>query len=165
MAGLTKKTGRQNDKGFTLLEVLVSLVITGIVAAMVFQLYISQYRMAKGLMADADLSFAAVRAGQVLTAAISTAESVVWTGKVLRINYLENGKAMTDSYYLADKDFNGVPDLYREHLGVPTPVASRIYEFYCTGVKDGLWQISLVAEQAENAVTWQRTVRVRSSSD
>ncbi|RJE48367.1 MULTISPECIES: prepilin-type N-terminal cleavage/methylation domain-containing protein [unclassified Dehalobacter] len=165
MAGLTKKTGWQNDKGFTLLEVLVSLVITGIVAAMVLQLYISQYRMAKELMADADLSFAAVRAGQVVTAAVSTAESVVWTGKVLRISYLENGKAVTDSYYLADKDFNGVPDLYREHLGVPNPVASKICEFQCTGVMDGLWQISLTAAQAEKTVYWQRTVRVRNSSD
>ncbi|AFV01451.1 hypothetical protein UNSWDHB_2139 [Dehalobacter sp. UNSWDHB] len=165
MTGLTKKTVQQNDKGFTLLEVLVSLVITGIIAAMVFQLYISQYRMAKGLMADADLSFAAVRAGQVLTAAVSTAESVAWAGKVLRINCLEDGKIITDSYYLADKDFNGVLDLYREHLGVPIPVVSRICEFHCTGVREGLWQISLTAAQAERAVYWQRTVRVRSSSE
>ncbi len=147
------------DLGLTLLEVLLSLVITGIIASIVLTFYISQYRLVNQVMTKTELNYSLLRAGQVLTSAVKIGEKVEWTGKVLRISYYQGEKAFLDTYYLADKDLDGISDLYREHLAVPNPVASGVTFFNCIELNKGFWEISLRAGEGVDEVYWERKVK------
>lgn len=143
----------------TLLEVLVSLLIAGILAAIVLRMYISQYGSAKNVLLQSDITFSLVRAGEVLTAAVTSADNVEWTGSELLITNNQNGVTITDSYYIADKDLNGITDLYREHLNVPSPIASRLTKLNCRNIQDELWEIIIIAEEGQTTLCWERTMR------
>lgn len=159
---MCRESKREADgMGLTLLEVLLSLVITGVIAAVVLTFSSAHYRLASQVKAKSELDYALFRAGQVLTAAVSSGEKVKWTGKVLSVTSRQEGKIVVDTYYLADKDLDGIPDLYRERLGVPNPIASRLTAFTCTELKRGLWKISLRAGEKGTGVDWERIVRQR----
>lgn len=147
------------DLGLTLMEVLLSLVITGIMVSVILTLYIKQYRLASQFMLKTELNYALLRAGQVLTSAVKAGEKVEWSGQVLRISYHQGDKRFVDTFYLADKDSNGIVDLYRVHQAVPNPVASGLTEFSCNEIQKGLWGINLRAGEGEKEISWERKVR------
>lgn len=156
-----KDNTRKSEIGITLLEVMLSLVITGIIVSIVLTIYISQYRLNLDVAEGSERDYSLLRAGQVIGTAIMTSEKVVWTGKELYVTYHQEGKVIKDSYYLADKDHDGINDLYREHLAVPNPVVSGLTVFNCLEVNKGLWLISISAVNHENKSTWERKVRQR----
>jgi len=146
-------------EGLTLLEVLLSLVIAGIVVGMVLTLYMQNYRLAEDLMIKTEIDYALLRAGQVLTSAVQAGEKVEWTGDVLKVTDVQDDKTVVDLYYLADKDADGIVDLYREHLSVPNPVISGLLEFSCREINEKLWEIRIRAGQRGRESSWERTVR------
>ena len=137
---------KKRDRGITLLEVLLSLVITGIIVNMVLSLYLDQYRLITEVRQKAELRFAVFKADQVLTSAITKAEKVSWVnGDTLLTRYLQGEYLITDYYYLDDKDGDGKQDLYRRHLGVSNPIVTGLTEMNLLEVMEGLWQIDLKA--------------------
>jgi len=155
----------KNDSGITLLEVLISLVIIGVIASAVLTFYLSQYRLNQNIISEMELDYSLARAGQVLATAIRCAEDIRWDGKRLEVTYCYNDEKITDIFYLADKDKNGIQDLYREHLAVPNPVASGLTVFDVKEIKRGLWQLCLEAEDGKNNRKWIRKVRQVVCSD
>jgi hypothetical protein len=153
------------DLGLTLLEVLLSLIITGIVMSVVLNFYISHYRLVKHVMSKTELNYSLLRAGQVLTSAVKIGEKVEWTGKVLKITYKQGEKEFCDSYYLADKNFDEISDLYREHLAVPNPVVTGVTFFNCIELDQGFWEISLRAGEGVDEVYWKRKVKQKLQID
>ncbi len=149
----------REDTGLSLLEVLVSLLISGIIAGFVLSQAINQYRLANSILAESEMNYALLRAGQVLALAVQEGEKIVWKNDTLIITYGLNRKQVSDSYYLADKDFDGNYDLYREHLAVPNPVATGLTAFSCKQINQGLWEISLKAGCKEKETGWERIVK------
>jgi len=150
-----------NDQGLTLLEVLLSLIMASVIVAMVLNLYLPQYRLLKETMIKAEVQFSLLRAGQVLTAAISTAHTVNWNANTLEITSVREGTATKDYFYLADKDHNGIVDLYREHLGVPNPIVSGLQEIKAVQNEKGLWTVTVIAGSSSEAHILQKKVRQR----
>ncbi|RNC29287.1 MAG: hypothetical protein AWM53_00640 [Candidatus Dichloromethanomonas elyunquensis] len=145
----------------TLLEILLSLVITGIIVPIILALYINQSRVIKDIAYKEEMDFTLLRAGQVLTSAVQDGEKVEWTGQKLMVSHQQDGRMIVDIFYLADKDLDGILDLYRERLNVPNPVASGLKEFTCVEIGEGLWKINLRANQQGKEVSWERKVRQR----
>ncbi|MGI6449527.1 MAG: prepilin-type N-terminal cleavage/methylation domain-containing protein [Desulfitobacteriia bacterium] len=151
---------QDRERGLTLLEVLLSLVLTGVIAGVVLMFYISHYRLAVQVRTESELEYSLVRAGQVLASAVRSGNRINWSKGILTISYRQvDEKVIEDQYYLADKDLNGIQDLYREHLNVPNPIASGLSAFTCTEIQKGLWKISLKAREGEKEICWERIVK------
>jgi len=149
--------------GFTLWEVLLALVLTGIVLSLTLRLISAEWRVSREVKNQLEVQYASLVAGQAVTSAIRSAQTVEWAAPaVLRIlPWPESGTFTTDLYYVADKDRDGIADLYREHLNVPGPLASYITGFSCTEVEPGLWQVFIQAQIGTQQATWQGKVRQR----
>jgi prepilin-type N-terminal cleavage/methylation domain-containing protein len=152
---------KKNDAGMTLLEVLVSLVIIGIIIEMVLPFWLEQIHLAEAVAVKTEQDFMFLRAGQVLTSAVREGEVVTWTNDRLCVTHHDKQQIVVDSYYLADKDLDGIQDLYRERLGVPNPVASGLKKFTCAQIEGNLWLITLKAGQGAKEVSWERKIRQR----
>ncbi|KUO58793.1 MAG: hypothetical protein APF84_10290 [Gracilibacter sp. BRH_c7a] len=153
------------DKGITLLEVLLSLIIIGLIVDLVLNLYLDQYRLLSEVKQKAELRFVVFRAGQVLTSAVTKAEKVTWVnGDTLLVEY-QGEYQLTDSYYLDDKDRDGNMDLYRHHLGVSNPVVTGVTEINVLEVRKGLWEIHLQASHGSLKCDWYKKVRQRNDHD
>lgn len=153
---------KHEEKGITLLEILLALVIGGIMVSLMLRLYIDQYRLASEVMSKAESRFAVYRAGQVLTSAISKAEKVIWVdGTVLKVEYLRGDELITDYYFVDDKDSDGHADLYRKHLGVSNPIVTGISVMNIGECGEGLWEIRLESGQENQASFWENKVRQR----
>ncbi len=152
----------QRDKGITLLEVLLSLIITVIIVNMVLSLYLDQYRLISEVRQKAELRYAVFKAGQVLTSAITKAEELSWiNGDTLVTKYLQGEYLITDYYYLDDKDADGNLDLYRKHFGVSNPIATGLTEISVLEERKGLWEIRLIASKGSQRSEWVKKVRQR----
>lgn len=155
-------TAKNKEKGISLLEVLLSLVISGIMAGLILKIYAEQYRLSSEVLVQAELRHSLLKAGQVLTKAVREGDSIEWVNdSVLLVRHRLNGQMTADYFYLADKDHDGIVDLYREHLGVPNPVAGRLSAMRCCQVQDGLWEIGLSAAQGNTVISWEKKVRQR----
>ncbi|HHV63646.1 MAG TPA: prepilin-type cleavage/methylation domain-containing protein [Peptococcaceae bacterium] len=160
-----RKREQVKDFGLTLLEVLLSLVLTGVIAGIVLLFFINHYQLANELKLKSEREYALLRAGQVLASAVQGAERITWNNGVLTVSYRQEEQMIEDKYYLADKDWNGILDLYREHLTVPNPVASGLNAFNCFELQKGLWRISLQAGEGKEAVYWERIIKQKISLD
>jgi len=147
------------SKGLTLLEVLISLLITGVIVSVALNQTIVHYKLANNVQTDTEMNYSVLRAGQVLDLAVKTAETVKWNGSSLSVSYKLEGKQFSDTWYLADKDFDGQSDLYREHLSVPNPVVTGLTAFNCTEISRGFWKVSLQAGSRKKAIIWERKIR------
>jgi hypothetical protein len=152
---------RRPEDGMTLLEVLLSLVMTGIIIGMVLTLYMNHYRLIKELMIESEMDYSLFRGGQVLAATVSAGQEVEWKDEILCVTRIQDEKPVVDLFYLADKDNNGVQDLYREHLSVPNPIASGLTDLKCVEIDKGLWEIRLEARLGDIKINWKRSVRQR----
>lgn len=152
---------KKTSAGITLLEVMVALLISGIFLSAALYFLVGQWRTAKELRERLELQYAVVSAGKTVSDAIRTARALRWVEPgVLRVQPPES-VVTPDQYYLDDKDFDGIRDLYWDHLNVPNPVASRISDWECREVEPGLWQIRLHASQGNQRVEWEGLIRQR----
>ncbi|NLO98396.1 MAG: prepilin-type N-terminal cleavage/methylation domain-containing protein [Peptococcaceae bacterium] len=147
------------DRGLTLLEILLSLLILGVIAGIILHTFIGQYRLVRHVSLRSEINYSLLRAGVVLTSAVNLGQKVVWQNNALIVTYWKGRYKYTDSYYLADKNFDGKIDLYCEHLGVPNPVVTGLTGFYCQEVGPGLWKISLEADCGMQKARWERIIR------
>ena len=154
------------DRGFTLIEVLLALLITGMILAVALRFFYGQWSTTQVLKDKMEAHYAVVVAGRLLSDAIREAEAVEWAqrGK-WTLTVTPSGESYTDQYYIDDKDYDGVKDLYRQHLGVPNPVVSGIVDWNCTQGDAGLWTITLYGKVGEQTVLWQSKSRARDRSN
>lgn len=157
---VSQRLGRQ--RGFSLLEVLLALSISGVLLASALTLITGVWRSYPEDKHRLELRYSLLAAGRMVADAIRTAKTVELQSKGrIKVVYWDNyGQLTTDYYYVADKDYDGITDLYREHV-VPNPVASWISDFACDEVEPGLWRIKLEAAWGGQTQSWQVTVRRR----
>ncbi|AGA69877.1 hypothetical protein Desdi_2453 [Desulfitobacterium dichloroeliminans LMG P-21439] len=154
---------RYSDLGFTLVEVLFSLLLTGILLVVSLQLFLDQWGTSRVCKDKMEAHYAAVTAGRLVSDAIREAESVQWANKngkwTLTVN--PSREADSDHYYLEDKNNDGVKDFYRVHKGIDNPVVSGIVDWNCDQGESGLWTISFQGQIRKQNVFWQGKIRVR----
>ncbi|WP_434511825.1 type II secretion system protein [Desulfitobacterium sp. AusDCA] len=150
-----------NEAGYTLAEVLTALVIIGIILSFALPLYTDQWRIAREVTDRMEAHFAVLNAGRTVSDAIRQAKTVEWDNSgTLRILPVNQG-IRQDYYYIADKDYDGIKDLYIEHYGVPNPISSRIIAWNCAKGEAGLWTITLRAQVGRQTVNWTGMIRQR----
>jgi prepilin-type N-terminal cleavage/methylation domain-containing protein len=161
---IQEKTRQSNRVyGFTLMEVLVSLLISCSILILGLRLLSDQWRESKEINARQEIQYALLIAGETISNAIRSAQMVQCTAPgVLKIlPWPEAGYNQADVFYIDDKDHDGITDLYREHLNVPNPVASWITDLTCTEVEPDLWQITFRAEMKQQQAVWVSLIRRR----
>lgn len=160
-----KDKGVSPDQGFTLLEVLAALLISGILLSIATKMMFMHWRQANELNDLLDLNYALCSAEKVIEDAIRTARSVQWEGSRLQVISWDKPADPADSYYVADLDANGVPDLYYKirSANPPLPLISYISEFSCAETEPGLWRIVLSAQKGRQNLRWVIWTRQRIS--
>lgn len=157
--------GRGRDSGFSLTEVLIALAVLGIILSFSLRFFSEQWRVTQEVKDRMEAHFAVLNAGRTVMDAIREAQSVEWVAPealhILPWDRVTN----PDAYYIADKDFDGIKDLYFERDRVPNPVASRIISWNCTKGDSGLWVVTLQAQAGRQIVTWTGKVRQRASAE
>lgn len=155
---------RRRDRGFTLIEVLFALLITGIILAVALRFFFGQWGTTQMIKDKMEAHYAVVTAGRMLSDAIREAEAVEWAqrGKWI-LTVTPSGELNSDQYYLDDKDYDGVKDLYRQHAGVPNPVVSGVVDWNCSQGEFGLWTITLHGQIREQTAFWQSKIRARAT--
>lgn len=162
----SRRTGR-DAQGFTLLETLAALLISGIFLAMSLRLLNEQWRSQVEQKRHLEVEYSVMNSGRCVSDAIRAAKEVQFSRDgVLQVVSWDalHGSLETDKYYIADKDQDGVQDLYREHLGEPNPVASRISGFACREVAARVWKIELTARWGEDKALWSTLIFQRTES-
>ncbi len=152
-------------KGFTLLEVLLALLITCSLLTLSLRLLADQWRAAKEIKDRQEIQYALLTAGETVSTAIRSAQKIQWIspGVLKIIPWSESIDYPKVSYYIADKDNDGILDLYREHSSAdPYPIVSRITALQCMEVEPGLWQVTFQASMNHQQATWQALIRRRS---
>lgn len=162
-----EKEKNKFGSGNTLLEVLAALAVFTLIVAAGSRLLPRVWQSAGALQERCELQYALVKGGQTVAKAIRAAQAVEWQEKTLSVlpgpvnKEQVIGKSAENRFYIADKDHNGEPDLYREHLGVPNPVATGIVALECDEVGPGLWHVLLVAGKDGVSLKWETFVRQR----
>lgn len=158
------------EQGLTLLEVLAALMIFSIILITGLRL-LDYFQAEKNELKEyAELEYSLTVGGQAVTKAIRQSQKVEWLkGDMLRVKPAPAYPGQTvsdqerDLYYIGDKDKDGIPDIYCEHLSVANPIASRVSGFKCYEVEAGLWQIKLTGRWGEKNIEWETWVRQRST--
>ena len=155
-----------SEHGFTLLEVLVALLISGIFLMTALRFFTDQWRGASTLKNHLEAHYAVMTAGKTVSDVIRMAKTVAWVNasgglQVLPMPEAGNPTPTLDTYFIGDLDLDGTNDLYWKHLGVSEPLASFITTWKCTEVEPGLWEVFLQANVKGQIVTWQSVVRQR----
>ncbi len=152
--------------GFTLLEVLLALVISGILLMTSMHLMTDQWKGALALKNYLEAHYSVMTAGKTVSDAIRMAKTVEWVEdygvlKILPMPDDSNLVPTLDSYLIDDLDRDGTKDLYWKHLNVSQPLASYISRWKCTEVGPGLWDVFLEASLDGQIVKWQTVIRQR----
>ena len=153
------------SKGFSLLETLLALTVSGVLLASTLPLFTGVWRSYYEDKHRLEIRYSLLAAGRMVADAIRSAKTVelLAPGKLKVVYWDNNGQLTTDYYYVADKDYDGIKDLYREHV-VPNPVASWIVNFACEEKEPGLWQIKLEAVWGGQTQEWQTMVWRRTAT-
>jgi len=133
------------EKGFSLIEVLAGLAIMGLILGTAAQTLTWQSRIAVKGKLQIETSQAARTALSLIEKEVRQARSISsprpGTLSITRTNNQIVG------FYVDDKDFNGVKDLYQETDGVPTPAVSFIEEVSYLELNPGQWEITVLARE------------------
>lgn len=151
-----------DQSAFTLMEVLFALIISGIFLSLALRLLTTQWRSAIETKRQMELQYCVMVGGRTVVDAIRSAKRVEMNDGVLKVEAWDaKGVIYKDSYYIADKDYDGIKDLYCEHENVPNPVVSRINNFSCEEAEPGLWYVRLQAVWGKQKATWETAVHRR----
>jgi hypothetical protein len=144
--------------GITLLEVTVAITFLAVLVTLTLYLYGKELTLAEDARVRAELNFALQRGGRTVSMALLTAEEAYWQEGELYIRGRPGAETVTEVYFIADKDHNGVTDLYRERGGSPSPLVSHLTHLKC--VRRGvLWEVELRAALAGQELSWHTQVR------
>ena len=160
------KGGSFTERGFTLLEVLFALLISGIFLMIAMGFLTDQWRGTRTLKNHLEAQYAVMTAGKTVSDAIRMAKTVEWVNdsgilKVLPMSEDGNLTPTLDTYFSADLDFDGTNNLYWKHLWIAEPLASFITRWECAEVEPGLWEVFLQANVNGQIVTWRNVTRQR----
>jgi prepilin-type N-terminal cleavage/methylation domain len=160
------REGKAIELGFTLLEVLAALLITGIFMMTAQRLLVDQWRGSLTLKSHLEAHYAVVTAGQTISREIRSAQTVEWNEDTQKLLILPlsadtNLLPTLDSYFIDDLDKDGINDLYWKHMGISEPIASNILSWECVEVESGLWNVFLEASVRGQNVSWRSFVRQR----
>lgn len=157
---------RESERGLTLLEVLLALLISGIFLVTSMRLLTDQWRGARTLKNHLEAHYAVMTAGKTISDVVRMAKTVEWVNdsgvlKVLPMPEDGNLIPTLDTYSIGDLDLDGTKDLYWKHLGISEPLASFITRWECAEVEPGLWEVFLQANVNGQIVTWRSVTRQR----
>lgn len=164
-----EKRVKRSD-GFTLIEVVASLLIISVMASLGLSIYMGKYRSFFETKKELEQGYALYRGLQAISEAIRSAENIEWLEIGVLIIYQMDedtpagnaGQVMPDKFYIDDKDHDGKTDLYKEHLGVPSPIATGLGQIRCKEESPGLWEVKLSLSSTVNKdlklMVRQRTV-------
>ena len=166
---LLNRGGFYSERGFTLLEVLFALLISGIFLMTAMRFLTDQWRGARALKNHLEAHYSVMTAGKTVSDAIRMAKTVEWIkdSGVLRVLPLPDDANLVptlDSYFIDDADHDGTKDLYWRHLSVSQPLASYISKWECTEVEPGLWEVFLEASVDGQSATWRGVIWRRAHS-
>lgn len=148
------------ERGFTLIEMLSALVIMGIVFSMAVQVMSTQSRVYAGDVRRVETEQAARTAMNFIEREIRQAKAVTSLQPgVLLITRNNNDQI---KFFVADKDYNGIKDLYLQKNGTSNPVVSYIEDVSFHEQQRGTWQVVVSARQGEVVDKWQLIIRQRS---
>ena len=149
----------QSAKGFTLIEVLAALVIMGLVISTAAQTLTLQTKIAARGSSQIETQQAARAAATLLDREIRQAKTVVLAGPgVLKVTRSNNQAVY---FYVADKDYNGVKDLYQETDGIPNPVSSYVEQVDFADMGSGRWGVTITARQNGVENQWKLEIKQR----
>ncbi len=147
------------EKGFTLIEVLAALVLMGLVVSIAAQTLTLQTRIFARGNSQIETQQSARAAAGLLDREIRQAKTVALTGPgILKVTRSNNQSVY---FYVADKDYNGVKDLYQETDGVPNPVASYVEQVDFADMGAGRWDVVITARQNGVENQWKLTIKRR----
>ena len=162
---------RESERGFTLLEVLFALVISGILLMTALRLMTDQWRGARALKNHLEAHYSVMTAGKTVSDAIRMAKTVEWDivdSGVLRVLPMPDDANLVpalDSYFMDDLDRDGTKDLYWRHSSFsPQPLASYISRWECKEVEPGLWEVLMEASVDGQRATWRGVIWRRTYS-
>lgn len=163
------KGGEYSERGFTLLEVLFALIISGVLLMTSMRLLTYQWRGARALKNHLEAHYSVMTTGRTVSDAIRMAKTVEWVkdSGVLRVLPMPddaNPAPTLDLYFVDDLDRDGTKDLYWRYLGVSQPLASYISKWECTEVEPGLWEVFLEASVDGQSTTWRGVISRRTYS-
>ncbi|KGP76975.1 prepilin cleavage protein [Desulfosporosinus sp. Tol-M] len=166
---LLNRGGVYTECGFTLLETLIALVISGVLLMTSMRIMTDQWRGTRALKNHLEAHYSVMTAGKTVSDAIRMAKSVEWVKDpgVLRVLPMPddaNPIPTLDSYFIDDLDRDGTKDLYWRHLGSSQPLASYLAKWECTEVEPGLWEVFLEASVGGQSTTWRGVIRRRTYS-
>ncbi|HEX3014936.1 MAG TPA: prepilin-type N-terminal cleavage/methylation domain-containing protein [Desulfobacteria bacterium] len=150
-------TGKQ--KGFTLVEVLAAMTIMLIVVGSAVQMLGWQTRLMTQTRRQVDTLQSVRAAGTLIEREIRAAKSVSAPNPGT-LQIVQNDDEIV-YFYVADKDYNGVKDVYRETKNVPAPIASFIDNVNFSQVSAGEWEVTIFANENGVENTWQMIVAKR----
>ena len=154
----------KEESGFTLVEVLSALVIMCLVVSVALQLLAWQAIVTSRAQANIETDQGLRIASMVIEKEIRLAKSTSLASEGNLLVVRTNNQRV--KLYVADKDYNGILDLYQETDGVPTPVASCVEKVDYVEAGPGRWDVSMIARQkgVENRCMFTVNQRVKSSA-
>lgn len=153
--------GIRKEKGFTLIEVLAALLIMGLVVGTAAQTLTWQAKIAAQGNREIETHHASRTAMSFMEREVRQAR-VVTLHKPGVLKIIRHNNQMV-YFYVADKDGNGIKDLYLETDGVPNPVVSFVEEVSFVEKSRGEWEISVTARQDGVENSWTVTVKQRAN--
>lgn len=164
--GCESMNSGEKDQGFTLIEVLFALLITGILLGVSLKFFAGQWVMSQVIKDKMEAHYAVASAGREVSDAIRQAENVQWANRgKWTLLITPSGESYVDQYYIDDKDYDGVKDLYRFHKGAHNPLVSGIVDWNCSEGESGLWTITLKGQINKQTVHWQGRIRPRDTGN
>ncbi|MDA8441201.1 MAG: type II secretion system protein [Peptococcaceae bacterium] len=149
----------RREGGFSLVEVLAAIAIFGLVLNLAAQTMLWHERTAVREYQQLETQQALRVAAMLLEREVRLAKAVaIDTSGVLTVTTPNNKQV---KYYVADKDYNGIKDLYAETNGIPSPVASYIDTAQFIALRQNVWQINLKATDGEVSDAWKLIVQTR----
>lgn len=152
---------RDSKAGFTLIEVLLALLISGILLSVSLRLFTEQWRTSQVMKDRIEAHYAVMTAGRMVLDAIREAETVQWDPNGTLSIFPGEDATQTDKYYVADKSNDGGFNFYRFHNGAHNPVVNGIVSWNCSKGDSGLWTITLNGKIGNQNVEWQGTIHQR----
>lgn len=151
-----------DDRGFTLVEVLFALFISALLLTVVLRFFHGEWNTSQVIKDKMEAHYAVTNAGRLVSDAIREAKSVQWANRgKWTLTVTPSGETYSDQYYLDDKDYDGVKDLYRYHKGAHNPVVSGIVDWNCSQGESGLWTITFQGKIGQQTVSWQGKISAR----
>lgn len=158
-----KQEIKEPEAGFTLTEVVLALLITGILLSVSLRFFTEQWRSGQAVRERMEVNYAVMNAGRMVLDAIREAESVQWNPTGVLTVSSGGGASYSDQYYISDKDYDGIKDLYRFHKGAHNPIVSGVIDWTCSKGESGLWTITLKGKIGNQTTEWQGSVRQRAT--